>query len=150
MNRNPRHSIMARRTGGQAGTAALELVIVAPAVLAVFLLILALIRTSTAAGAVASAARDAARQASIARTPAAARASALTSAREALSQDGLGCNPVVIVGTGGFGVRVGVPATVSATVSCTVPLSDLGLPGLPGSKTLRATFISSLDPYRQR
>jgi len=76
MNGNPRHSIMARRTGGQAGTAALELVIVAPAVLALFLLILALIRTSTAAGAVASAARDAARQASIARTPAAARASA--------------------------------------------------------------------------
>ena len=150
MNGNPRHSVMAWRTGGQAGTAALELVIVAPAVVAVFLLILALIRTSTAAGAVASAARDAARQASIARTPAAARASALTSAREALSQDGLGCNPLVTVSTGGFGVRVGVPATVSATVSCTVPLSDLGLPGLPGSKTLRATFISPLDPYRQR
>ena len=150
MNKNPRHSVMAWRTGGQAGTAALELVIVAPAVVAVFLLILALIRTSTAAGAVASAARDAARQASISLTPGTAQAAALSSARAALSRDGLDCNPVVTVDTAQFGVPVGQPATVTATVLCQVPLSDLVVPGLPGSRTLSFTFTSPLDRFRER
>jgi len=138
------------KAGGQAGTAAVELVILAPVVLAVFLFVIAAARTSIAAGAVAAAARDAARQASIARSPAAARSHALASAQQAISQDGLHCLPVVRVDTAGFSVPVGAPATVSATVSCTVRLSDLGLPGLPGAKTLRAVFTSPLDPYRQR
>ena len=56
---------------------------------------------------------------------------------------------VWILGTG-FAVQAGTPATVSATVSCTVPLSDLALPGLPGAHTITATFTSPLDVYRQR
>jgi hypothetical protein len=39
---------------------------------------------------------------------------------------------------------------VSATVTCTVSLSDLLVPGLPGSRTLTATFTSPLDPFRER
>ena len=97
-----------------------------------------------------AAARDAARQASIARTPAEAHAAALASATFALRQDSLDCRPAVTVNTAGFGVPVGQPAHVSASVTCVVRLSDLLVPGLPGSKTLRASFTSPLDPYRSR
>jgi Flp pilus assembly protein TadG len=133
-----------------AGNAALELVILAPVLLFVLGLVIAAGRTSVAQGSVAAAARDAARQASIALTPAAARTAALTSARAALGQDGLTCDPVVRVNVTGFGVPVGQPATVQAVVSCRVSLSSLMVPGMPGSRTLRAAFTSPLDPYRER
>lgn len=133
-----------------AGTAALELVILAPVILFLLGLVIAAGRTSVAQGSVAAAARDAARQASISLTPGAAQTAALTSARAALGQDGLNCNPVVTVNVTGFGVPVGEPATVQATVRCRVSLSSLLVPGMPGSRTLNATFTSPLDPYRGR
>ncbi len=136
--------------GRDAGNAALELVILAPVILFLLGLVVAAGRTSVAQGSVAAAARDAARQASISLTPGAAQTAALTSARAALNQDGLDCDPVVRVNVTGFGVPVGEPATVQATVSCQVSLSSLLVPGLPGSRTLRATFTSPLDPYRGR
>ncbi len=60
--------------------------------------------------------------------------------------------PAVSVDVAGFAVPPGQPATVSADVSCTVPLSDLlpWLPGLPGAKTVKAQFSSPLDPFRAR
>jgi Flp pilus assembly protein TadG len=128
----------------------LELAIVAPALLVVLLFVIAAGRVFSADAAVAAAARDAARQSSIARTPAAAQAGALASARAALAQDGLDCSPAVAVDTAGFSVPVGQTAPVSASVTCAVPLSDLGLPWLPGAHTVRATFTSDLDPYRSR
>jgi hypothetical protein len=100
---------------------------------------------------VAAAARDAARQASISLTPGAAETAAQASARAALSQDGLDCHPQVTVDTSQFtSVPVGQPASVTATVTCRVPLSDLVVPGLPGFRTLRFVFKSPLDPYRER
>jgi len=51
----------------------------------------------------------------------------------------------------GLAVALSLPlAHVSASVTCVVRLSDLLVPGLPGSKTLRASFTSPLDPYRSR
>jgi Flp pilus assembly protein TadG len=132
------------------GNAALELVILAPVVLFLFGLVIAAGRTSIAQGSVDAAARDAARQASISRTPAAAQAAALASARNALRQDAIDCTPVVTVNVAGFGIPAGQPAQVSARVTCKVALSDLLVPGMPGSKTLTAAFTSPLDPYRAR
>jgi Flp pilus assembly protein TadG len=142
------------------GSAALELVILGPVLLFLLGLAIAAGRTSIAQGSVDAAARDAARQASISRTPAAARAAAQASARRALRQDAIDCNPVVTVQTGGpgsslssssgFGVPAGQPASVSAQVTCVVSLSDLMVPGMPGSRSLTATFTSPLDPYRAR
>jgi Flp pilus assembly protein TadG len=139
-----------RKRDREAGNAALELVVLAPVLLFLLGLVIAAGRTSVAQGSVAAAARDAARQASISLTPAAAQAAALSSATAALSQDGLDCDPVVSVDTSQFSVPVGEPASVTATVTCAVRLSDLLVPGLPGSKTLTATFTSPLDPYRER
>ncbi len=143
-------SILPRSAGRDEGNAALELVVLAPVLLFLLGLVVAAGRTSIAQGSVDAAARDAARQASISLTPGAAQAAALSSAKAALSRDGLDCNPVVTINTAQFNVPVGEPAAVTATVSCQVPLSDLLVPGLPGSRTLRFTFTSPLDPFRER
>jgi Flp pilus assembly protein TadG len=140
-----------RSSGPDQGNAALELVVLAPVILFLLGLMVAAGRTSIAQGSVDAAARDAARQASISLTPAAAQAAALSSARAALSQDGLDCDPVVHVDTSQFTtVPVGVPGTVTAIVKCRVPLSDLLVPGMPGSRLLSYTFKSPLDPFRER
>jgi Flp pilus assembly protein TadG len=141
------------RSGGpdrECGNAALELVVLAPVILFFLGLLIAAGRTSIAQGSVDAAARDAARQASISRSPAAAQSAALASARTALGQDALNCAPLVTVNVAGFAVPVGRPAQVTAHVTCRVSLSDLLVPGMPGSKTLTATFTSPLDPYRAR
>jgi Flp pilus assembly protein TadG len=135
-----------------AGNAALELVILAPIVVLLISFVVAAGRTSVAQGSVQAAARDAARQASIARTAAAAQSAGTLSAGLELAREGLDCvsAPVVQVDVGGFSTPVGQPATVTATVQCTVPLSDLLLPGVPGTRTLSAKFTSPLDPFRGR
>jgi hypothetical protein len=132
------------------GSAALELVVLAPVLLGLLGLVIAAGRTSIAQASVDAAARDAARQASIALTPQAAVAAGKASALAALRADGLDCHPVVSIDAAGFGVPPGQPAVVSASVTCTVPLSNLALPGLPGQHTLTASFSSPLDVYRSR
>jgi Flp pilus assembly protein TadG len=142
-----------RQRDGETGNAALELVVLAPILLLLISLAVAAGRTSIALGSVQAAARDAARQASISRTPGAASLAAVSSAAAELSEENLDCVPGPVVTphvASGFAVPVGLPATVSVTVSCTVPLSDLLLPGAPGHKTLTASFTSPLDPYRGR
>ena len=144
-------AMTAKSRAGDAGDATLELVILAPVVLILIGLLIAGGRASVAQGAVDAAARDAARQASIARTPAEAQATATASAKFELRQGSLDCTPVVhVTATAAFAVPVGQPSQIVARVSCTVPLSGLLLPGLPGSKTLSASFTSPLDPYRAR
>jgi Flp pilus assembly protein TadG len=141
------------RRDREAGDAALELVILAPIIVFLISLVIAAGRTSLANGSVAAAARDAARQASISRTFAAAQASAQASARALLAQEGLHCSPppLVRVNAAAFvSSRPGQLAHVSATVICRIPLSDLILPGTPGSRTLTASFTSPLDPFRGR
>ena len=56
----------------------------------------------------------------------------------------------VSVDTSGFASPVGTPARINATVTCHVNLSDLSLPGVPGSKAIIATMFSPLDTYRER
>lgn len=141
---------IARRLSADNGSAPLELVILAPVVLALIGLVIAAGRTSVAQGSVDAAARNAARQASVSLSPGAARLAALSSAKAALRADGLDCRPVVRLDLSGFSAPLGQPAQVGASVSCTVPLSGLLVPGVPGAKTLTARFISPLDPYRSR
>ena len=56
----------------------------------------------------------------------------------------------VSVDTSAFGVPVGTPATVTASITCRVPFADLSLPGMPGSITVRSTGAAALDTYRAR
>jgi Flp pilus assembly protein TadG len=140
----------------EAGNAALELVILAPVLIFLIGLTIALGRVSNAQNAVSDAAQDAARQASLQLNPADAAAAGQVSAQAALAADGLHCDPQVTVNTAGgnglpgFQAQVGQPAAVSATVRCVVSLAQIIVPGLPGTSTIAETFTSPLDPYRQR
>jgi Flp pilus assembly protein TadG len=138
--------------GRDRGNAPLELVMLAPVILFLIGFVIAAGRVSVANGAVAAAARDAARQASIAPNLAAAGQAAVSSADAALRADGLDCNPVVTTPglAAAFGSQIGTSPLVSAKVTCDVRLSDLTVPGLPGSIGLSSTFSSPLDPYRSR
>ena len=133
------------------GSATLELAVLAPALLLLLGLVVAAGRVVVAGGAVEEAARDAARQASIARDAATAGSAARSAAQETLAQQGLRCTGLdVTVDTRGFATPVGQPGEISTAITCTVPLSDLAVTGLPGSTTLHASFTSPLDRYRER
>jgi hypothetical protein len=148
----PARGWLAGRGCADRGNAALELVLLAPVILFLIGFAIAAGRTSIAQGAVEAAARDAARQASIAPNSGAAQSAAMSSATAALRADGLDCEPIVDLPNLGeaFGSPIGQSAPVTAKVTCQVGLSDLVVPGLPGSLTLRAVFTSPLDPYRSR
>ncbi|MEV5576602.1 TadE/TadG family type IV pilus assembly protein [Spirillospora sp. NPDC052269] len=136
---------------GDRGSVTAETMIVLPIVVLLLLLAVAAGRVTLALGTIEAAARDAAREASIARTPWAARQAAVTGARASLTSGGVHCaSTAVDVETAGFARPAGTPATVAATVSCRITLSDLGFPGMIGSLTKRAHSISPLDPFRGR
>ncbi|MZE80903.1 TadE/TadG family type IV pilus assembly protein [Streptomyces xinghaiensis] len=98
-----------------------------------------------------AAAEDAAREASLSRSAGAAQSAARAAAEESLAGQGVDCADIGIrVDTSGLTVPVGTVGTVTVTVRCTVGLSDLLLPGVPGSRTLESSFTSVVDQYRQR
>jgi Flp pilus assembly protein TadG len=139
------------RRSDETGSATLELAILAPAVLALLSLVIVAGRIEIAGGAVDRASAAAAREASLARTPEAARQAAAQAAMDSLTGNDLRCSEVsVTVDTSGFSVAVGQAAQVTARISCTVGLSDIGAPGMPGSRTLTAETTSTLDRYRSR
>ncbi|GGP78185.1 MULTISPECIES: TadE/TadG family type IV pilus assembly protein [Streptomyces] len=141
----------ARTRHGDEGSAAIEATIILPALIMFVCLALAGGRIVTSGAKIDAAAQDAAREASIHRTAAAALSAARSAADESLQDQGIACaSTSVSIDTGGLRVPVGQVGTVTVTVTCTVPLADLLLPGLPGAKTLTATATSVVDQYRQR
>ncbi len=133
------------------GSEAIETVIGVSA----FVLLIGLVgaggRIAVAQQAVEAAAADASRSASLARTQGQAASQATSSASASLANQHLRCRSrQVRVDTSGFATPVGTPSRVSATITCVVDLSDIAIPGLPGSKTLRSTMSSPLDTYRER
>ena len=133
------------------GSFTLELAILTPAVLILLGLAIVAGRITVAGGAVEQASAAAAREASLARSATEARAAATRAATTSLSARNLRCFAVrVTVDTTGFASTVGSAAQVEATVTCTVPLAALAVPGVPGSRTLSATTTSVLDRYRSR
>nr|WP_024127103.1 TadE/TadG family type IV pilus assembly protein [Streptomyces sp. F8]AHE39824.1 Hypothetical protein pFRL5_161 [Streptomyces sp. F8] len=142
---------IAERLRDDRGALSLEAVILFPVLILVLLLVITFGRIGSAGNAVDTAARNAARAASLERTGGAASSAGSQMARSVLDQQGLQCTSTSIsVSTGGFSAQIGEPASTTATVTCVVRLSDIGLPGLPGSKTLSSSFTSSIDSYRQR
>ena len=137
--------------GDNCGSTTLELVVWAPGLLLMIGLLIVAGRVNSANAAVEQAAVDAARTASSARSAAGARDMAQVSAQKTLAAQGLQCTTTTVaLDTSGFGVRPGQSATVTATVTCPVRLSDLSVPGLPGTRTVSHTATSSLDTFRER
>lgn len=140
-----------QRASAEWGSATLELAILTPAVLVLLGLVIAAGRITIATGAIEQAAAAAARQASLARTPAAATRAATTTATAALAEQDLHCTELTVhADATGFSTPAGGAAQVSVTLACTLALSGLGVPGVPGSRTLRADAVSVLDVYRAR
>lgn len=133
------------------GSTTLELVVWAPGLLLIIGLLIVAGRVNNANAAVEQAATDAARTASSARTAGGARDMAQASAEKTLAAQGLQCTTTtVVVDTSGFATRPGQVATVTATVTCPVRLSDLAVPGLPGTRTVSHSATSSIDTFRER
>lgn len=139
------------RSRDERGSAAIEAAIGVPA----FVLFVGLIifggRNAMTHSAVESAAADAARSASIARTSADATKDATSAAQQSLANQHIHCLSIdITVDTTAFAKPVGTPGSITATVACLLDLSDLTVPGVPGSRVVTATVSSPLDTWRQR
>ena len=139
------------KDSGERGSASIEAAVGLPA----FVLFVGLIifggRTATTHQAVESAAADAARSASIARTSATAVTAAKDAAQTSLANQDVHCLSVAVaVDASHFSRAVGEVATVAVTVECRLDLSDLSVPGVPGTRIIRATMTSPLDTWRER
>ncbi|MFT4264110.1 MAG: pilus assembly protein [Nocardioides sp.] len=140
-----------RRETDERGSAAVEAAVGVPA----FVLFIGLIifggRTATTHSAVESAAADAARTASIARNATDGKAEAKSAAQSSLANQDIHCLTVTVtIDVSDFAKTVGQAGSVSATVECLLDLGDLSVPGIPGSRLIKATSTSPLDTFRER
>lgn len=140
-----------RHARDERGSAAVEAAVGVPA----FVLLVGLIifggRTAMTHSALESAAADAARSASIARTSTQATNDAEIAAQASLANQHTHCLTVTVsVDVSAFNTPVGTPGSVTASVRCLLNLSDLSVPGVPGSRLITATVSSPLDTWRER
>lgn len=135
---------------GDAGGHALELLVITPALLAFVLLLVAFGRVSSADSKVDAAAASAARAASQQYDAVSAQQAALSQARSAMAEAGVQCTDVSVdVDASGFAAPAGTTGSVVVDVHCTVGLSDVAIPGIPGSKTLSGRAVSPIDLFRE-
>ncbi|MEU4095900.1 TadE/TadG family type IV pilus assembly protein [Streptomyces sp. NPDC026673] len=139
------------RVQGDRGSEAIQAAIVTPLLIAFLCLAIAAGRLTVSGGKADAAAEDAARAASLERTQLAAQSAAADAATRSLEDQGVHCASTdVDVDASGLSVPVGQVGYVTVTVRCTVDLSDLLLPGAPGTKTLTSSFTSVVDAFRAR
>ena len=133
------------------GSLSLETAILAPVLLGFLMLVVAAGRIHLADNTLDDAARNAARAASLERDAATAQAQGNQAAQQTLQDQGLHCSSLTVDVPGqGFQTAIGTPASVTVTITCQLQLSDLLVPGLPGTKPITASFTSAIDPYRGR
>ena len=132
------------------GAAPVEMAIIGLPALALIGLLVIGGRVAIASSSISGVAGDAARDASIARSAPQAIQLAQSSAIASLQAQHLHCagTPDVVVDTTGFSAPPGTPATIKVDVTCVVSLNDIGMPGLPGSRSLHDRGTSPLDPFR--
>lgn len=130
---------------GDRGSVAVETAVVAPALVALLLLVVFAGRVSQADGDVRRAASEAARAASLRQHPADAEATATEVAASNLSTSGVACRTLE---TGVDTSEFHPGGTVTVTVRCTASMRDVSLLGVPGSRTFVANSIQVIDRYR--
>jgi len=138
------------RQRDERGSAALEAAVGLPAFVLFVGLIICGGRVATTHESLQSAAAEAARSASIARDARTAAVDARAAATTSVANQDIACHQIdVQVDTADFSKQPGQPGLVTVTVSCRVDLSDLSVPGVPGSRLLTATMSSPIDTWRQ-
>lgn len=136
---------------GQRGAASAEFAMLVPVLVLLVGLVVGGARTWLARGVVEQAAGAAARGMSQSRSQAEASRTAKDLALAQAAAGGLRCtNLVVDTDASALGLPPGVPAKVSATVRCDVPLGDVLVPGWPGAIRVEASAETVLDRYRGR
>ena len=130
---------------GDSGSLTVELVVLAPVILVFALATLAFGRFTQARQQVVEAAQAGAQAAAVGSNADSAQQDALAAASTGILASAHTCeNPQVNVNVSHF-----VPGGyVVVQVTCHVQLSDLLVPGLPGSTTVQASSTAPLDPYR--
>jgi Flp pilus assembly protein TadG len=121
---------------------AVEIVLLTPVIVAFLLLVVAFGRYVAVRGEVEAATRDAVRAASLERSSGAAANAARVTANASLGGRWQ-CEEVRLEGAFLAG------ETITVRVKCTVPLSGLGLLGLPGSVPVKGDSSAPLDLYRR-
>lgn len=136
---------MTGRVRREQGSAAVETAVVAPALVALLLLVVLAGRVAQTEGDVRRAAADAARAASMRQYPSAAEDAARDVATADLEAAGVGCATMVVdVDTSDFHAG----GSVAVTVRCTASLSDVALLGVPGQREFVARSVAVVDRYR--
>lgn len=136
---------------GERGAAALEFALLVPLLILVAGVVVGGGRVQFARSSLDQLAGSAARAASASASGGIAVAAAQALVHDQASRSGLSCSNLgVDVDVSGFGVQAGVPGSVVVTVTCTVPLADLIVPGWPGSIDLTGHATSVVDTYRRR
>lgn len=142
---------MRQRLRDERGSAAVEITLVAPVLVAFILVVIFGGRLALARQAVQSAAFDAARAASLARSQSEARTAAAKTANATLANQQLPCATTQLTAdTTGFAKPVGTPASVTVRLVCDVGAGDLGLPGIAATVPVDAEATSPLDSFRER
>lgn len=133
------------------GAAAVELALLIPLVVLLFSVTVGGARLWHVRATVDHAAAAGARAASLARGTTNALADGRSVALAQLADAGPHCeDPTVEIDAGRLDTAAGTPATVSATVACSISLGDLTIPGWPSRLTVAATATSPVDRYRER
>lgn len=136
---------MRRPTRDERGSAAVEMAIIAPALIILLLVVVFAGRVAQANAEVRRAAGEGARAASLAQQPAAADAAARNAVEANLSARGVSCVELhVEVDTS----RIAPGGEVSVSVRCVTTMSDLALIGVPGQRTFEARSTEVIDRYR--
>ncbi len=123
----------------------MELVVLTPVVFLIAVMVLVFGRVADAHEQVAEAARAGAQAAAVAPSAGQAGSAAESDAEEGLTDRNTLCAAAqVTTDTQAF-----VPGgSVRVTVVCRVSLSDLPVPGIPGSTSVQATAVAPIDPFR--
>ena len=139
------------RFGRQRGATEVEVAILIPLL---GLLLAGLIggwRIGWARAQVVEAAAAGARAASIPASGGQARQLATTAVQADLATVGLHCADVQVdVDTSAYSLPPGTPGQVTARVSCRLDLSDVIVPGLPGTTLISSAASEPLDIFRER
>ncbi|MDH6133610.1 Flp pilus assembly protein TadG [Kitasatospora sp. MAA4] len=146
--------VVNRRQDAQAGSLAIEAAMLAPAIVLLFCLVVAIGRLQTVGGTVDAAARAGARSASLDRSGAPTQQVAAAAVTDALKQQGVACpDPQVDARQVPLQVPGAQPLTlVEVDVECTVSVNDLLPVGvLPGGVVhMHGSFKSVIDRYRSQ
>lgn len=135
---------------GERGETSLTLIGMMPVILAVLMLIIAAGRIAQAQTAVESAVSAAAREVTLGTNPGAAEAAARQTVLSTLDQRGYRCPPTVSVDAAALRNAPGEPGEARVQVQCSLDLSDVLIPGMPGSVQIDREASSPVDTYRDR